>query len=80
MSENSDATNVAAEAADGDVGQLPHFAFRAGGVRPPVKPALMTKSDRPMTAPSTGMPDRLPASSGGDNFSMMGLGTNPRNG
>ena len=60
MSENSDATTGAAEAADGDVGQLPHFAFRAGGVRPPVKPALMTKSDRPMTAPSTGMPDRLP--------------------
>ena len=27
-----------------------------------------------------GMPDRLPASSGGDIFSMMGLGTNPRNG
>ncbi len=60
MSENSDATTAAAEGADGDVGQLPHFAFRAGGVRPPIKPALMTKSDRPMTAPSTGTLDRLP--------------------
>lgn len=41
MSEHSDTTQATPEGADGDVGQLPHFAFRAGGVRPPLKPALV---------------------------------------
>lgn len=44
MSENSDTTQVSPDMADADVGQLPHFAMRAGGVRPPVKPALVTKT------------------------------------
>lgn len=47
MSEHSDVSPIATEGADGDVGQLPHFAFRSGGVRPPLKPALMTKTERP---------------------------------
>lgn len=48
MSERSD-TTAAPEQEDGQsIGHLPHFAFRAGGVRPPVKPMPMgsTMSDR----------------------------------
>jgi cytoskeletal protein CcmA (bactofilin family) len=59
MSEQSDPNSGIAETPDADVGQLPHFAFRAGGVRPPLKPALVGKSTE-RSAVTALSPDRSP--------------------